>query len=300
MVFFVPLTLIIFLFFKLTDKTELFSRLKQSFFVLAGFFILYCICWYLPNQELFHYVMSEQTENRFPEFTGLLNQLNNNFRFIFLDEKIHLLTWIFGAIYIAGIIIFFSNSSSIYRKLFCSVSLWILFESHKMFMTYLPSRYLVSLLFANGFLASLILWEVLKEKRWESPVFRMPAIFLLVIITTYNAFTWYQTYYRRTWEMEKAEEYLLQYDFKGRHIAGAWATATAWKCKAITFPVWNDYFNYTNVLPTWQPVMVIAEDDEGDTGGAFISDGINLNQFADSIKTFQVNHWNLNFYWIKK
>ncbi len=299
MILLVPICCSLFFVFRITEKRVLMKQLKLSVFILLTMMLIYACTWFIPNYGLFKYVLNEQTSNRFPEYPGLINQLNNNFRFIFLNDKLWILTILFPITFIAGFFIFFKSGSAVFRKLFLGISCWLLLESHKLFMTYLPSRYLVCLIFAAGIMVSLVLWEFNFSGIKYSSFVRITSLILLVIFAISNGLAWYRTLNERTWSMEQTENYLTQFNFNERPIAGAWATAIGWQCKAITFPVWNKYFNYSDVLEKYNPAMVIAESDESDSDGAFRDAGVSLENFSDSVKTAEVQHWNLKLYWMK-
>jgi hypothetical protein len=54
------------------------------------------------------------------------------------------------------------------------------------------------------------------------------------------------------------------------------------------------------VIKKQDPAIIIAETDEEDSNQAFSSMGITIDEYADSIKYFTVNHWKIKLLWIKK
>ena len=87
---------------------------------------------------------------------------------------------------------------------------------------------------------------------------------------------------------------------KNTTIAGAWAPSLCWNSKALCFPIWKDYFNDKDVFKLYSPTVVIAEMNEEDSNGAFASNGIAIDTYADSIKYFTINHWKIKLLWINQ
>jgi hypothetical protein len=93
---------------------------------------------------------------------------------------------------------------------------------------------------------------------------------------------------------------LSHFNFGNHPVIGAWAPSLCWKSNAISYPVWKDYFNDTDVIEEQDPAIIISEPDEEDSNQAFSSRGIVLDEYADSIKYFKVNRWGIKLLWIKK
>ena len=152
---------------------------------------------------------------------------------------------------------------------------------------------------------SLIIALVLNEMIFiegKKPSFifiKVLSISLIVAFGIKNSKDYFTSIKNRTYNILLIDNYLSKYDFKDQPIVGAWAPSVSWKCKAISYPVWKDYFNDLDVIKTQKPKIIIAEENEDDSGNAFSSKGINLDSYADSTRYFTINHWKLKLLWIK-
>ena len=145
-----PAVVIMCLIFKLKDKRVGFKQLVSVSAFLIVYLLLYLLLWYWPNNEFLNYVMTDQTSNRFVKFSSWISQFNLNLHLVFYNHYLRLFLFAFYGLYIIGIVCFFRYKNLIFRYLFIAFSCWIVFELHKMLMTYLPTRYLISCIFSNG------------------------------------------------------------------------------------------------------------------------------------------------------
>jgi hypothetical protein len=174
-------------------------------------------------------------------------------------------------------------------------------ELHKLFMTYLPSRYLISLFFVMGSIIALVIYELIILKTAHKSIYHLVKVLAFVILLgliVKNAVEYVSSINRRTYEITKIDKYLSKYPFGNNPIIGTWATALSWESKAISFPIWHGYFNDKNILNNYKPKVIISEMDEADSDKAYLLDNINLDLIADSVKIFRINHWNLKLLWI--
>lgn len=303
-VYILPFTFILWLLYFLKKRNRQNVHVKTLFIsgVLTLLILLvYFLVWYLPNQEFYHYVMVDQTTNRFAFYFDLPDHfrwINEN---IFLEKKLRPVTILFYFSFPAGLFLFFQNVSTSYKKIFLGLSLWLLLEFHKLTMMYLPTRYLVSLIFCMAAINSIVLFEIFRiifsTKKYQKLYF-LP-ISIMVIILFFNIKNYHDAYFRRTFDIRKINQYFAQYDFEDQLIIGAWAPSLTWKTKAKTYPVWRDYFNDQNILSRQKPTIIISELDEADSSQAYQSQNINIDQHADSIRYFQIHNFQLKVLWMK-
>lgn len=297
-----PLLLIVY-FFRKRDRKNL--HVKTLFFssiLMALIFLVYVLAWYLPNQEFYNYVMIDQTTNRFAYYFDLPDHLQWINKNIFLEKKLRPVTLLFYFLFPFGVFLGFRKASIFYKKIFLGLSLWLLLEFHKLTMMYLPTRYLVSLIFCMAAINSLVVFEsfriLFSEKKYQKFVFVPSLIFAIVLF--FNLKNYNDAYERRTFDIRKINQYLAQYEFDDRPIIGAWAPSLTWKTKAKTYPVWGDYFNDKNVLTEQKPAIIISELDESDSSQAYQSKNIQIDQHADSIRYFQIHNFKLKVLWMEK
>ena len=71
----------------------------------------------------------------------------------------------------------------------------------------------------------------------------MISVLLLITIGIKNSIDYSSSLKRRTFIISEINSYLGKYNFQNRPVIGAWAPSLSWGSKAISFPVWKDYFN---------------------------------------------------------
>lgn len=264
-------------------------------------FLMYLLVWYLPNQEFYHYVMMDQTTNRFAFYFDLPDHfrwINEN---IFLERKLRPLTTLFYFTFPIGLLLCFKDVAIPYKKIFIGLSLWLFLEFHKLTMMYLPTRYLVSMIFCMAAINSVVIFEILRivfsTKKYHKLLF-LP-VSVIAIVLFFNFKNYQDAYFRRTFDIRKINHYFAQYDFEDQLIIGAWAPSLTWKTKAKTYPVWGNYFNDQNILSKQKPTIIISELDEADSSQAYHSQNIDIDQHADSIRYFQIHKFKLKVLWMK-
>lgn len=299
-IFILPFSILIFMSLKSSDKKLLIKQLLYTSLFLLIYLAIYFVVWYLPNKDFYDYVMANQTADRFVSIQNLSNHLHFILNNIFYSTYLKLYTISFYIAFLSGLIYLFFTESIRYKFLFIGLSCWILIELHKLSMTYLPSRYLVSLYFAMGLLISLVLFEFISTKTKKPLVYIAKGVSVLLLITIgiKNSIDYSSSLKRRTFVISEINSYLGKYNFQNRPVIGAWAPSLSWESKAISFPVWKDYFNDKDVINTDNPAVIIAETDEEDSNQAFSSQGVDVDTYADSIKYFTINKWKLKLIWI--
>ncbi|MFH0759198.1 MAG: hypothetical protein V2B15_18060 [Bacteroidota bacterium] len=296
-----PMILVLLILISKQSSVVLMKQLKYTLMFLAAYLALYLLLWYLPNREFFDYVMKDQTAGRFVAWSELRDHLDFIFDTVFYNNYLKLFTYSFYALFGAGIILFFTLKRQRFHYLFMGFSCWLLIESHKLSMTYLPTRYLISLFFPMGLLISLVLWELIRmEGRGRIKyVIRLGSMLVLLLLGVINVKHYAESLRGRTAKIRETNQYLAQYEFDDRPILGSWAPSLSWDCKAITFPVWNNYFNDQDVLENYHPAIIVSEPGEEESNQAFLSRGMDIDSCADSIRTLTINRWDLKILWIK-
>ena len=171
-------------------------------------------------------------------------------------------------------------------------------------MVYLPTRYRISLYVSMGLLISVVLSEILSNRKMSKTagkqlfLLKSFAIGSLAILLAINTFNYYRTLKYRTFVMRDMNTYLAE-SMKPDDVAlGAWAPSLTWESKARALPVWNNFLNYKDPINTFNPRVIIAETDEQDSEQAYKSQGINLDELADSTKTARIGQWEVRIYWM--
>lgn len=287
----------------LFDRENRGEHIKPFFYLLLFLGIgvlIYVMAWYIPNKDLFHYVMLDQTNGRFATIDNFWNNIRWIHDYFFMSFGLKHLTISFYVAFPLGLVLFFKSKSRIYKHLFFGLSIWLILESHKLGMTYLPSRYFISFIFPMGGIVSLVLfesWKILKER---NRLLVLIPFAILLIIFTLNAKNYIDSYSRRVFVIKELNQYFSSYDLEGKKIIGPWAPSLTWQTKAVSYPVWNGYFNSDAVFEEQKPSIIISEKDEKDSNYAYSSKGINIKSKADSIIYKKVNNWDLKILWMKE
>lgn len=240
-------------------KRENLKNLISSCLFLGIGIIIYLLIWYLPNKELFHYVMLDQTDGRFATTNKLWDNIKWIHDYFFMGFGLKYFTILFYIAFPLGLFLFFKTRSTFYKHLFIGLTFWLFLESHKLGMTYLPTRYFISFIFPMGGITALVLfesWNLLKGKK--SVFFAIPLI-VVIIISSINLSHYINAYSRRTFAIKELNEYFSNYDLKGKKIIGPWAPSLSWKTNAVSYPVWNGYFNSESVFTEQNPNIIISE-----------------------------------------
>jgi hypothetical protein len=70
--------------------------------------------------------------------------------------------------------------------------------------------------------------------------------------------------------------------------------------KSKSIPIWSDFNASENPIERYQPRIVFSEHNEAESGEAYLSNGINLEAEADSMKQFELWRYKVNLYWMPK
>ena len=300
-VFIIPLSLLLFILFNLNNRKILIQQFLYTNVFIIAFALIYFLFWYLPNKSFFDYVMSNQIGDRFEGFSKMFNRFELNLEYAFYVKRLIIYTYSYYILFFIGLVWCFFTKNKLYKIMFIVLSCWVLLESHKLFLTYFPTRYAISLLFAMGMSMALIIHKLFSNaiKNKFSLIFKVLSISITVFLAIINFSHYYSTYKNRTFELNKINKYLSSYPFKENPILGTWATSVSWESKAISYPIWNNYFNYQDIIKQHKPCVIVIEVDEKDSDQSFKSSGVNVDDYADSIKYFEVNYWKLKLLWIK-
>ena len=174
--------------------------------------------------------------------------------------------------------------------------IWIVLELHKIPMTYLPNRYLLSLYVAAGLFISATFSVLFSSGK----SMKIAISILSVLVLIFNLSGIIQSFRSRTYDIRTVNHYLKCCSYKPGIALGSWATAVSWETDLKTMPVWNNYFNSKDPINTLNPELIIVEENEAETDRAFISNGISLSQQSDSSRVFRIWRYPVRVYWIKQ
>lgn len=287
-----------------------FETSAKYFFIIAGivglvlFDGLYVLMWYNPNEDIFQYVMAQQTVGRWIT-SNWVHFLRENFERSFLSDysRLHFFSYIISIF--AGFIYAYSSRKRSFIALFGLSLLWSFIELHKLFILYVPTRYLISVYFSQGLVVSVLVAELLLTapfvtfKSLYRVSMRLIAMFIASVLFLSNTVEIYKLYQSRTFAAKMAGEYLVK-NYKGQgSVLGVWGTALSWEIPARTLPIWKDYHYDTEAIIKYPPAFIITEWNQEDSGEALKSAGINLDTISESRKDFDIGRYKLYVYKLK-
>lgn len=272
-----------------------------SLAVLGAGGLVYYLAWYLPVKPTYDYVMADQAGGRFIPFSLFSVQVKLQAKEFLSSPYVRVYALFLGLslpVFVANMV---RSADRTYRLLSWSVLVWALAELHKFAMWYVPSRYLVPLLFSWGLFAAVQWVWALRNALGYGPGSR--AVFLLfslaaVAVAAQNGVHFVKLYRERTFAIHDTNVMLSATDFEGRPAAGPWAPALARETGARVIPVWYGYFNDEDLIRRHNPKIIITEKDEGDSGGAFTRHGLDLASVADSVREVKVARFDLLIYYL--
>ena len=264
------------------------------------FFLVYFLAWYLPNKQVYDFMMAHQS-GELTLTPKIWEYIRFNIIYHFLKGWVQWFVYIFLALLLAGFFMLKHSKSGRYSVMFLSSLVWFLLELHKLAMVYLPTRYQVSLFVSMGLLISVVLNELLlwpiQRTRF---LVRIIAITTILSMITINVYNYIDTLNHRTFAIHDANKYLAKGLKPNDVVLGAWAPSFTWDSKSKAIPVWNNFLNYQDPITRFQPRAVIAEADEQDSEQAWSSQRIDLLALSDSSRTVKIGHWDVLIYWMKE
>jgi len=290
----------------LTEKSHRRLIIRQGFITSATllfFLALYLLAWYLPNREVYDHMMAHQS-GEFSVGEKTREYIHFNISYFFLKGWMQWFIYVFLTCLATGIVLLFKKHSNRYPVLFISSLAWFLLECHKLAMVYLPTRYQISLLVSMGLLISIVLNEIISFREESGKRARLltmmktAAICLILLLLSINITNYFKTLERRNYAIRDTNAYLAERLNPGDLAIGAWAPSLTWKSKAKAIPVWNHFLNYNDPVNRFNPRAVIAETDEQDSEQAYRSQGIILDDLADSTKIVTIGQWEVGIYWV--
>lgn len=288
----VPATL--FVWWLMLPGQQRFKAFYMSAVIAVIWFAAYVLLWYLPNKAFYDYVMLRESGSRFPvSAVDFWNSAVFNWRNIIWIPALKGLFLLFFVSLLLRIVLLPSlrGRAGRLQPVIIFGLLWILLELHKLPMTYLPHRYLLPLYAAVGLVTSLWLSMLLRQRK----IWRYATILLITGIVIWNGTFLYESYMRRTKDLQQVSDYLSSKELQGKTVIGPWAPSVTWRTKARTLPVWQGFLNDDAVMDA---DVVITEVDQEDSDASYHYEGYSLESMADSVRYFTVWRYELAVYWM--
>ena len=253
----VPIYLLLLWIFNKENITENRKNLVFSVLFSAIYLSFYLLFWYVPNYNLFNFVMQNQSEAKFIDINNWGNRAYELAVYYFFNP--YNIIWSLTVLLViaVGVFNFKKLIQSKFFGLIFMLFIWLLFESHKFVLNYAPSRYFVAIFFVLGFLACLILMILFESKRFK--IFTI-IVSILLLIGQVNIYT--KLINERTYAIREINMYFAKDKLENKLALGAWAATCTWNAKCNSMPIWDQYFNYKSPLTNLKPNLIIIEKNE--------------------------------------
>lgn len=271
--------------------------------VMAGVF---AVGWYWPNRVLMKFVLGAQSSRGSSSVSQLLHSLADNLQTLVMDRRLWAV-WLLVLVGVAAAVVAWravrvnKAQQRHWVALMAPPAAWVLIELHKLTLSYLPSRYFLSLVMALGLLGAAGLcaawmWAERNPARTQRPAsvsWRHAVVVVLVLVLGLDARDYAKAYERRTYAIRDTQRRLAADErWNDQLVIGPWASTLFWGSGAITKPVWKGYFNDGDMLRTLKPVAILSEPDQGDSEGAYQAAGLTLPQ--PPLWSVTVRDWTVN------
>ena len=273
--------------------------------VMAGVF---AVAWYLPNRALMRFVLGSQSSRGSSSFTQLMHSIATNTQDLLMDRRLWgvwllLLVGLAAAVVARRAVRSHPHLQRQWAALMGPPAAWVLIELHKLTLSYLPSRYVLSLVMALGLLGACGLyaawhWVERRPDRAErnaTASWRHGVAAVLVVVLGLDVRDYAKALERRTYVIRDTQQRLAaESRWNGQLVIGPWTSTLFWGSGALTKPVWKGYFNDGETLRQLRPVAIASEPDEGDSEGAYQAAGMTLAQ--PPLWSVTVRDWTVNLH----
>lgn len=271
--------------------------------LVLGF--VYFIGIYYPHRQFVQQLLQVSKDERLVPFHQLWENVCYNYNLYFATPQYSFYVNFLALGLVAGIPLLFIKKVPLFIKYLFLVSLfWLLLEFHKIPFKYLPMRYLISTICASGLLCCSVIygytWLALDSSK---KTIKAIALIVLAVPIFYfakvNQTLLRQALQARQYSIQAANEYIASvYTGKGP-VLGNWAASLTWGISCETSALLAGFVEYKSVLSTYKPEIIVTEPDQTDLAQLFFKDGIDLNQQAESVKSFKIGEWTVNVYKMK-
>ncbi|MEQ9263201.1 MAG: hypothetical protein RLP14_08575 [Owenweeksia sp.] len=272
------------------------SRFKPYIITLFGLYaaaiLFYGFGWYVHVQPVFDKVIAGQVTHRYSGDWNGLKALAGNIRTFFLRPE-NLCLNLFFALSLISVIRNRNTLKLEEKYLFSLAGIWLLLEYHKVFIQWVPARYTLSLVFALALWNAVFTYSAFKSAHLSGKLLALVILVLTVILHS-SGLTRLMT--ERTYRSAEIINHFEKYDFKGRAVAGTWATGLIWTKTAYVLPVWDDFTPMEEFMETYKPVLVVTEKHEKDSDRAFDRQGIDLQHYYSQKEERSYGGYTLFFY----
>lgn len=274
------------------------KRLLVAIIVLLSVFFGIVFIWYIPFKVEWEQIAKQQSGS-FSLNTISLDLIQKNLKLNFLSKRylIFSLLFIFSFFIAINQLIKKQYSKEYISLLIVSFS-WFIVELHKLGLSYLPIRYLISFYLSMGFFISIVMGYYLFHTKF---MFKSTVIasFLLLLFLL-NSYLYHQAFFSRSFSIQKMNNYLQKLTNDNDVVIGPWAPSFTWDTKCYSYPIWIKFIGERDIIKYYNPDFIVSEFKQEDSGFAYKQNGIDLDIFCDSLKSQKIALWNLKVFKVNK
>lgn len=256
--------------------------LKKTVIVAVPFAVLGFLA--LVYQSEYQYILSNQSIGKFQNFGNWGERIKYNLATILTHLPMQLLF----CFWILITTLSFWNWRKIPKKqgiILLILFVFLVIESHKLLLIYLPQRYLF--LWFAAFVLILAHQLVILKNLYSINI----KVFLIPLAAVFIA-QYYFLLQTRQYDMAHAKKHLRQAVPKNATLIGPWAPSLALGTGIQVQTAWLDYYENLNTWSHKKGVYILAEIDQNDCDSLFYKK-LSSKLYLKHLDTFKVKDWML-------
>lgn len=298
-VYILPLSLVYLAlaFYHASNRSQVFKRdFPVLLLVIGAPMGLFYLFWYSPNQEFFDLVLAHQGQGRFPLWGTYWSHFLENGSILFWNSY----TWIFSLLFLItipiGLFQIFRRPFSELKVFLVLIGAWLLLESHKTLILWIPTRYAISFFVAQGLWMAVVVTSAFKENSKRS--IRLVSISITALLIIANIFNLNELFTQRSFHSQEMINSLKNVDFKGQKVTGVWATNLVWNSSAYVIPVWKGFLNDEDVIEKHHPLLISTQIGDEGSNSVYSNRGYNLLDLSDSVGVVSYGRYKVNVFFM--
>lgn len=290
-----PLLTCILNYFQHRNK-ESFRLLLFSSVCFVGIVLLMFLLWYIPFKDAWSLTGSSSSGSiniKAISFDLIYSNINS-----FFFKKQYL---VFSILFVFAFLIYLfilpkSKAENESSNLMNTVLLWLLIESHKISLSYLPVRYLISFYMAMGLFSAIVFAQLFIRIKTSVVI----STVIIIACFAMNVFIFFRGFESRSFVLLNLNNYFSGFVSKNDVAVGPWAPVVFWDAGCVAYPIWAVYTKNKSIIESYLPNYIVSEFNEADSDSAFSKNNIILSSRCDSLLQAEIALWKVNIYKLKQ
>ena len=294
-VYLIPLIPLLSLFLWITTKEKKFkSTFVASTLSLLFLSALYFFFFILPHKELFFNVLKSQSQNKFVSISQLPGNIYLLVKYFFSGVLLPV-----SISFTVALILLFPFKEKIKTKdraaLIPALLIWLILESHKLSMSYLPTRYFIPLIFAMMIFSAIVFSTAFAN---GGKTLRAAIILLSAAFLTTNIFFYVKSYNRREYKLLSLSKKISRLHLENETALGNWSSSITWNSAIRTLPFIPDGFSDSLILQKEKPRFIALWNNRAEIEAFEKINNINLLNISDSIWHEKIGRFEVGIFWL--